>query len=72
MKSTFIALLLFFIHLAPPLFALTMEVGQSRNILAPKGEKIVIGSKKILKAVDQGDRVTLIGLRSGRTSVSIG
>jgi len=58
--------------MAPPLFALTLEVGQSRNIFAPKGQKILIGSKKILKAVDQGDKVTLIGVRAGRTSVTIG
>jgi len=55
-----------------PVKALKLAVGSSYNLPVDKDVDIRIGSKKILRAVDHGSFVTLIGQSAGKTLVHAG
>lgn len=51
--------------------ALTLEVGQSKTLPLSSDARVQVGSKSILKAIDQGDQLLIIGRKVGQTVLNI-
>lgn len=61
-----------FVILSQPLFSLTLQVGDTHKVTILPDQKVKIGSRKILGAIDQDDHIVLIAKNPGSTFVHIG